>query len=74
MKEEKFFKSIIKSADVEMNPAEEVKNRIFRELQYELNIGNSRYSFYENYLLERILKLSVPITILITVCTGISAA
>lgn len=74
MKEEKFFKKMIKSADMQINPPEQTKTRIFHELQYELNKEDLSCSFYGYHLLERILKLSVPITILITVCTRISAA
>ena len=72
--EEKFFKAMLKSVDVKINPPKQAKARIFCELQCELNKGNLNCSFYGNYLLVRVLKLSVPITILITVCTGISAA
>lgn len=71
--EEKVFKKIIKSVDIEINPPEEVKKKIFYELQCELNTRESSYSIYENYLIQRILKFSIPITILITICTRINA-
>lgn len=73
MKEEKIFKKIIKSVDIEISPPEEIKRKVFYEIQYELNKAGSSYSIYENWLLERILKISIPITILITVCSGINA-
>ena len=72
MNEEEFLKSMIKSVDMKIKPSNEIKKKIFDNLEYELSKSHVSYSIYTDYLIERILKLFIPITILVTVCTRIS--
>lgn len=72
-REDEFLKEAIKTLDIEVESPQGSKERIFQKLLYEADQGKFYYSFYPQWVLEKFLKLTVPISILVTILMRIEA-
>lgn len=71
--EDEIFKKIFKSMDVEIIPPKESMGKIFEALNYKPNQANYRTSLCYTCFFERLVKLSIPLSILLTVFMQVEA-
>ncbi|MBU3156062.1 hypothetical protein [Clostridium estertheticum] len=65
IKEGEIFKKMFKSIDVEIDPPEGTKERIYQKLSYNSNQGSFCYSYRLSMIPEKIFKLAIQLWILL---------
>lgn len=72
-REDETFNKMFKSLDIEIIPPEGTKEKIFKTLSYKSNQMNFYYSLCHSWLLARFIKLTIPLSILLTIFIRVEA-
>lgn len=72
--EDELFNKMFKSLNKEIAPSKEVKEKIFESISCKSKQINFYYSLYHSWILEKFIKLSIPLSVLFIFFTRIEAS